>query len=413
VSAIAAENAKVTRNRRPWVSVALLTPLTPAPPGNATANAVKPNQMLDELFAAYQGQLNVNAHGTVNVRLLLANAGDSRELTEVCAANELIKDKDRDRIVAVTGMGISSDTTATAARKLSASGMLIVGAATTADELRTGVKPYNLRNYYKVVPSVSSQVARLATVLRLTASSHALLVHERPGRDIISFYSRDLFADLGHSFQDSEQKQPMSFTPDQPFTSAVFKTVALRECQSSAQQGYILYAGRASMLSDLIKTLETTGACDGKRITIVTGSDVNSWLPDIRAATAPLPGHPRQAQVAVDYTDALGVAKLTEDYKSAFAATATAIRERQCDMKDSWGIHTYDAMIVAGTAIHAASANPTRANVVGAAQDILNSAPMDGATGQFRLDSNYNGGLLNAEIPVFEYSDGRRTLLAK
>jgi hypothetical protein len=45
------------------------------------------------------------------------------------------------------------------------------------------------------------------------------------------------------------------------------------------------------------------------------------------------------------------------------------------------------------------------------AQDILNSTPMPGANGTFMLDTT-NGGLLNPDIPIFEYASGHQRLVA-
>jgi hypothetical protein len=394
VSAIAAEN-KAVRNDRHWVSVALLAPLTPAPNGSpAAAGVVTKQEMLDELFAAYLGQLSLNDSGDgVGVQLLLANAGDGREQTEIGAAKELIRTEDEDHLVAVTGLGSSIDPTGQAAGLLSRDSMLTIGALTTADEFRASVKPYELSNFYKVSPSVSSEVARLAGTLNIPGSHQALLVHVLSGND---YYVEDQYVDFQHSFQESEQPTVATFTP-----GGSWAPVAERECATGGQQGYILYAGRIGTLPGLITALEANSTCDGKRITIITCSDASELGP---SATKPLASRPQEARVLVDYAGVVDSAELSPDYRSAFNNTEAAKNPGNVQITDEWGIDMYNAMIAAGMAIRSThSDDPRKADVTHAASNVQN-LPMTGATGTFQINGY---GLLSAYIPVYQDSAGR------
>jgi Protein kinase domain len=403
-SAIAAENAKV-RQQHPdgYVSVALLTPLTPT----GTVGDVSPQRMLNELRAAYVAQLAINANPNApGVQLLLANEGTSNEGT----ANEGLADQSvaqlralvaaPDNLVAVSGMGISITATENAASALATSGLAMFSAVTTGDEFYSG----QYAGYYQLVPDVGEQVTALSQVVRF------------PGKAVLYFatinddrYVTDLKNDFRSVFGDRID-QTRLFTPQ---NTGDFAQFAGDVCsQSAGQVPDILYAGRLSVLTSLISQLQTAPACAGKNITIVTGSDAN----DLRLSVTKTP--PGGGQVSVIYADIEDRSTITPAFRNQYARAMRTLDPGHAGLKDPWTLATYDAIVAAGTAIDGTGERtPSAAGVLTQASLITTSLAgnePDGATGPFAFDDSIPGclgRLANPDIPVYQDSAGMQPVI--
>ncbi len=125
---IAATNERVRRNPA-YVSVVFLSPLT-----NTTLGGY--DTAVEELRGLALAQREATGD-PVPIRLLLANAGD--RMDHGLRAAELIADaRDRERIVAVTGLGVSREGTRQAIQRLAEAGIPTVGTLRTAEASPSG-----------------------------------------------------------------------------------------------------------------------------------------------------------------------------------------------------------------------------------------------------------------------------------
>jgi hypothetical protein len=402
-NAIATENARIRREHPGgYVSVALLTPLTPT----GTLGDVSPQRMLNELRAAYVAQLAINGNPNApGVQLLLANEGTTNEgqANEGLAGQAVAQLQPLlaapDNLVAVAGMGISITTTASTAGTLAGSGLVMFSAVTTGDEFYAG----QYKNYYQLVPDVGEQVTALSQVVRF------------PGKAVLYFatinddrYVTDLKNDFLSVFGDRIDKTSI-FTPRNTGDFAHFATGICS--QSGGQVPDILYAGRLSVLTSLISTLQSAHACALKKITIVTGSDANDL-----AMPSPPPGG---GQVSVVYADIEDRGTITPAFTKQYAGAMRVLDPGHSGLFDPWTLATYDAIVAAGAAIDGTGEQaPNAAGVALQAGFITTSKPGNephGATGRFAFDDSSIPGCLgrlaNPDIPVYQDSPGMQPVL--
>ncbi len=193
---IAAANGSATAGA--YYSVVLLDPFTYSATGT-----VSQSRMVDELQGAELALAAANAtvaskHAGVEIQLLLANEGTSAEEGESQAVQQIENLEGPDRIVAVAGMGLSTEATETAATALSQSqvSLPMFGAVTTGDTFDGDSYP----GFFQIVPDVDAQVSTLVSQLGLAGPQPVALISSDQQSDI---YSTDLKTDfmkaLGYS----------------------------------------------------------------------------------------------------------------------------------------------------------------------------------------------------------------------
>ena len=395
-----------------YITIALLTPLTEPSSGTSDVSLAR---MADELRGAYLAQQYVNTKGDLpfGVRLVLANEGSSEqgEAEVVSQLKQLTAFPGR--LLAVAGMGISVQATETAAQALGAGGANIpmFGAVTTADPLDNTTNA----DLVRVVPDVSVQLKALLRVLgqpgrplaparRGAAPPKVVLVYDRNTQDL---YTSSLRKDFESSFSSSlSPDTELPYVSGGPETTGVFGAIARALCPSpAAQPPVVLYAGRESVLGDFVQQLQGAGNCQGKQVTVVTGSDANA-LP-LQSTLSDAGG----AQVTVVYSD------IEPDHvTSAFAGIYQQWIKTADGMTDPWLIATYNAMTAAWNAIHlGAVGDPQQPGQLTAA-DVANALPglyvgdrLEGATGDFSITTN--GDLNSDYVPVIQLANGTRTTL--
>lgn len=283
--AIEAENQQVTAGGR-YESVVLLDPFTFQPGGT-----VSQQRMDDELMGGYLAQRAVNQEpGGIPVQLLLANEGTSAQEFAGQAVRQIESREAADRIVAVAGMGLSVTSTQAAATALSADGMAMFGAVTTGDQLNGN----NYPGFFQIVPDVGAQVHELSGYLDgqlpgLGSGQFVALVSDAAATDV---YSVNLLDDFQSAFDSQTPVQQYSFRPDASGATSQYATITGAVCgqpgpvKGAKPNPYVLYAGRAAALPDLIQQFQQSASCAGETVTIVTGSDANG-LPASSAGGIP------------------------------------------------------------------------------------------------------------------------------
>jgi ABC-type branched-subunit amino acid transport system substrate-binding protein len=394
LDAINKENSAVRAAAgRPWVSVVLLTPLTPAPGSDVTVA-----RMVDELRGAYEAQLALEGSAGIGVQLLVDNEGTSLEANEGPAVRQLLSVAVADHVVAVLGPGVSNAATGAAATVLDTRGMPMFGFVTSADRFSAPPGPGQYPDLVQVIPNVTAQVGQLARELGPLRST--VLVYDSSTSD---YYTGDLSADFGHAFAASLTGEPQPYTPDEDPKSQ-FRVTAEEVCSPSVTP-VVLYAGRQVVLSAFISQLMAYGGCAGKDVTIVTGSDGDGVAP---SSTADRPG---EGRVSVVYSDVVDLGKLTAPFQSRYRTDLAKIDPGAAGLGDTWMVTAYDALSAAGTAIQQAYTDPeagipTRASVLTWVDRLNGVLKIPGATGAFSLDNH--GRLVGFTVPVYVDTQGGR-----
>jgi len=393
-SKIATENGIVAKSRKPFVTIALLIPLT-----YNTSSDVTPDRMADQLRAAYLAQLAMNgSRGEVAVRLLLADEGTSAEETAIPAATQLIYMESSIHLVAVAGMGVSMANTQTVAHMLGHGHHLAMfGAVATGDDLNAG----KYEGYDQVVPNTKAQVGQLGKTL--TAATHGVLVYSQQATDV---YTANLKADMMSTFRPILSPLAQGFTPGVD-TDPDFQQIADETCYTS-HPPYLFFAGRAVILKSLIQQFQLDSNCANKKIVIVTGAD-GDGLP--LGDTLPSPSG---VSVSVIYTNDFDVHSLTAAFTKAYEGSFRSSDPGLKGLTDTWTIGTYNAMEAAWIAIEDAFKAttpdaPGKANVLQESTTLNGESSPDGATGRFSLTAS--GQLYQPVVPVYEDSDGNRLIL--
>jgi hypothetical protein len=380
--------------------VVLLDPFT-----YSTSGTVSQVRIIDELRGAYLAQLAANDQpGATRIQLLLANEGTSGEEGEVQAVRQIESLEGQDHIVAVAGMGLSTAPTQTAATDLAADGMPMFGALTTGDQFYGA----NYQGFYQVIPDVDAQVLKLQADLKVTKGQPVAIISSNQMTDI---YSTDLQADFKTAF-DSPALRYFSFDPT--MASLQFATIATTICGPPGDPPVVLYAGREAALPTLVQQFQHS--CDGKKVTIVTGSDANA-LPASATSTPQEPASatstPRGlpiAMVTVEYSDIEDVAKVPpgfiKEYSLKFPSDSDIGFLPACpkQLYDPWTVATYNSVIAAVGALRDFRGPPTKETVFGNAVKSEGSMPYAGVADNFGF--NVNGQLAAADIPVFQDKKG-------
>lgn len=379
-----------------YVSVVLLDPFTFTPGGT-----VSQGRMLDELAGAAQAQVRANTlvqQGTSKgpmIELLLANEGSSAEEAASAAVAQVESLEGPDHIVAVAGLGLSTQATEDVATELGADTMPMFGAVTTGDQFDGDF----YQGLYQVVPDVYDQVQALESVLTLGSTQTVGLVYSTQQTDI---YSSDLHQDFLAAFGSLVGLQGDAFTPDSSGSGDEFAGIPKRVCALPGKSQYVLYAGRETQLPALILMFQQTGSCAGHQVTIVSGSDVNALPRAASGRPAGLPG----ATVTVFYSDIEGdtlpAGLSSQDVESASDQQGCAAAP------DPWAVATYNSVIAAATSISEAAA-PTKDAVAAAASRL----PAEASAMQAKVGFAFapSGELLRPQIPVYKDAGGNCPLL--
>ncbi|NUT40864.1 MAG: hypothetical protein HOV86_12830 [Thermoactinospora sp.] len=258
---IAAENADVMKKHPDdFVTVIAVFPMT----GALTDIALNRESIRHGLEGIHLAQVwrNQQPSSPPYVRVLVASDGpDDWEPTV-----EAIKARTADeRIVAVTGLGASTDATWKTIQSLSASRYAMVSAILTSDEL-TGY-----RGLARVAALNSEQAqAGVAHARQVNPALRAVVVKDLNPADS---YVKTLAQSYDSSLTGKEREMELSFDSAARFSGTVLDVIAERICNSAANT--VLYAGRSEQLPALMMALSQRDACVRRRITVITGDDAS------------------------------------------------------------------------------------------------------------------------------------------
>ncbi|WP_157254686.1 hypothetical protein [Nonomuraea typhae] len=177
---------------------------------------------------------------------------------------DLDRRADAERILAVTGLGASTETTRRSIAALSERQFAMTAAVITSDEFR------NFRGLARVAPLNSDQAK---TVLRLARYFNpklkAVVVRDRNRDDS---YVRTLADYFAQAMKPEEVVETLAFDAGARSPGTVLGLNAERICNSEANT--VLYAGRADHLPALMTGLSGRVPCIERGIKVISGDDV-------------------------------------------------------------------------------------------------------------------------------------------
>ncbi|SEP87347.1 ABC transporter substrate-binding protein [Streptomyces radiopugnans] len=273
---IKAENefvAKESERGAPYVSIAYMTTLTP---GETDSNPVE--SVKHELQGAYLAQRRANRwdlSGKPLVRLLVANVGSGSRYWEH-TVGELIGRKSGERLVAVTGLGPSTQRNQQAVQRLSREGVATVAGTMTATNIR------EMEGFVRVAPTNANEAWAAARYLRKRESGHRVMVVEDKARE--NLYASTLSGDFTREFTE-DGRRPELVVETKVFDSSLSDAWETQLSQISGQMcdykhDVIYFAGRGRHLTRFLNSLANRSRCQDRKFTVMTGDDTTNLTSD-------------------------------------------------------------------------------------------------------------------------------------
>ncbi|MET8978084.1 ABC transporter substrate-binding protein [Streptomyces sp. NPDC004539] len=258
-------NDEVTGSQKPYATVALMIPMTPAADSRADRE-----QILREVQGAYLAQYRANKvdDSDIGVRLVLANPGRAMDHGRQVAdwLGELTRTDDRLRVV--FGFNLSVRQNADTIGYLTKDkGIPVVGGPITATTLANDDADRDYPGLVKVVPSNRDQAQALSHYLG-GDQSKTFLVQDENSDDLYSQSLRDAFQEVTKGAAGG----PETYDAEKVLYRD-FRQMVGNVCDSRATTVY--FAGRPPALANLIKALGDRG-CMERPIRVVTVSGAST-----------------------------------------------------------------------------------------------------------------------------------------
>ncbi|RFU84143.1 hypothetical protein DY218_24175 [Streptomyces triticagri] len=413
-ASIKQENDTVTDGSTPYVTIAVLIPMTTDETDKNRRAAVE-RQIRHEVQGAHLAQLRMNKEGAPRIRLVLANAGRGSTQYRPVADDLEEETASRHRLRAVVGFDVSEENTKNAISHLTKDlGIPVVGGPITATDLA-------MPGLARVVPPNEDQAGVLAG---LPGDKGTFLVEDtRPGDSYVATL-RDAFnKQRDTEALESEQYRSSGGSDDDPGLDDDFLNIAQNICQAGASDIY--FAGRPPQLRQLVLQLGTHG-CENteNRFRIITGSgastidsyvssrDLRKWRKALRRVTVEYSavGHPDAWEK--DRTKAPEAADAREEL-SALREGFSGLGLAESDLEDSRLMTTYDATRTAIKNIRLQGGKddlPGLDEVFNGWPRLKNVEKVHGTTGWICLDND--GNAFNKAIHLVqldpEWKEGRK-----
>jgi hypothetical protein len=387
---IAKENAWAVSTGSPVVTVAVLEPITVTDTSELTAAGIR-----NEIEGAYTAQYRANHTLAVGdrsplIRLVLANEGSHEDQWPQVVRQLERMASDPQPLVAVTGLGLSTEQTLDGAQDLSRHGIATVAAIDTADQLNYPAIP----GFIRVATSNQQYVGALRAYLnRLPGLASAIMVFDSNSDSPTStdLFTKSLRGDLQSTFAGLLKFAPQSFvglTGGSAASPDLFANITTNICAVSPS--VVLYAGRAADINGFLGSLEQRVCAQTPIIVAAAGSNLGDLATQANAL--------RQAHITVIYTtladstDWLANAPGTPPHFTDFNKAFLSLGFPESDLNDGGAIAVHDAVLTAARAIRlAAQSTPTphAADVFSQVLNLNNEFVVPGAAGD--LSFSYHG----------------------
>ncbi|PYC79569.1 ABC transporter substrate-binding protein [Streptomyces tateyamensis] len=379
----------------PWVSVVYLMPMVQGQDGSTTADSIR-----HEIEGAYAAQLEANhryiSGDSPKIRLLLGHTG-ATDIQRDYTLGRIEAQRSADHVVAVAGLGTSTESTKAAILRLTKEDIAAFGAVITADDLQ------DIPGLVRVAPPNSDEATAAAAYLAKDyPNAKVLVVQDRKSDDL---YSRTLADQFRKSYPpELQDKQPMEYDSSKSDVSTYFLLQMANLCNSSPD--VVFFAGRGIHLPRFLEPLSHR-SCAGKQVTVISGDDASEVVqsPDIGLVRQDLQqgnitllytglAHPGAWQVRPQSYARTAIEPFQDggEFKAAFP---------QESLTDGQAVMGHDAVLTAVTAIRSAAAGGapvTGPDVVQMLTSLYGTRAVSGASGLISLGAD--GNPKNKAIPI-------------
>jgi ABC-type branched-subunit amino acid transport system substrate-binding protein len=394
------ENKKV-RGTKDRVKIAFMIPATTGETGPETLDSAR-TQIQGALAAVHRANTKLGPR-TIRFELVLANTGDRSRYWEI-VTEKIVADQ---RIVAVTGLGSSIDTTLSAITRLKRDKVPMVGATISADDL------HDIQGgLVRVSPTNEDEAKALVQEVPKTAKGSVMLLVDADETDL---YAADLAGEFKASLADLKLEEvPFTYGPAET-SGDPFWQLRVRIC--SRKPSYILFAGRGRQLQDLLQGFGAE-ACDGLNTTIISGDDAGRVVPEGTVSGALRLGISlRYASLAAP--DAITLRPALKTGFGQFEQSWQELGYGKEDMADGQAMMAYDsvyAVVQAANNVGSKGVPVTRTGIAGQWSQMNDLQDLkygfNGASGRITFDPT-TGNSIAKPIPIIELSStGVRRLVA-
>ncbi|WP_327250839.1 branched-chain amino acid ABC transporter substrate-binding protein [Streptomyces sp. NBC_01244] len=276
---IEAENRRVLAHadKDPYVSVAYFTSFTTSAADSNSAEGVR-----HELQGAYLAQYRHNQGdlaATPKIRLLIANPG-SKSAHWKHTVDALIARRDSpDRLVAVAGLGPSTNENLAAIKRFSENGIAMVGATMTASDIK------DINGFVRIAPTNEDQAYAGAGYLKRRGVATGVVIQDVAGGDLYSSTLGDAFTKAFHD-GGAHKLVTERMTYDSSVSSAWQNELRYMPGQLCQQRPQLVYfAGRGLHLTRFLDALANR-SCTEQQFTVFTGDDTTNLSPEQLARAA-------------------------------------------------------------------------------------------------------------------------------
>ncbi|MFF5568186.1 ABC transporter substrate-binding protein [Streptomyces sp. NPDC012623] len=252
----------------PYVSVVYLMGMSPGPGDSKNTESVR-----HELEGAYTAQHEANARraqgDTPRIKLLLADIGNLPEQSAYTLGQVRAR-LDRDRIVAVAGLGTSLTDTRDMVARLNSWDIASFGSVITADALERS------DGLVRVAPPNADEAAAAVQFLGTGAYAEAkVLIVKDSNKD--DLYTRTLAEKFGAGFPKGRLAavEPMQYDSSKTQLATYFSNQMANLCLE--QPDVVYFAGRGRDLPDFLAPLSER-QCSRSELTVLSGDDTSQVL---------------------------------------------------------------------------------------------------------------------------------------
>ncbi len=408
---IARENARVRANSSSYVTVALLDPLTPS-----QTSALPLEQVRNRLEGAYTALRRVNSTSVAGdsrpqIQLVIANQGSTENHQWQRVLGQLVEMTEQENpLVAVIGLGVSTEQTRQRAEDLSRHGIPMVGAVLTAD----GLDYDHITGLIKTSPSNRHYVEALRDYVERAGLSSAIMVRDSNSDSGMDLFTQTLEDEFEKQMEDIIEFEPQQFTGMAIPTdteAGLFANVRETICASAANGlQAVLYAGREVDLGSFLESLRNR-SCRSVPLTILTaGSDLGAILKDqeqeLRGA--------KLTVLSAGTVDAEGWGQKVPGTPDGYADFLSMFQKQGFDpehLDDAGAIMMHDALLTAAQAVRLAApegsaSSPTTGDVRRELTNLNGTLQrVRGASGTLSFSSRSPGAgnPLGKPVPVLQY----------
>ncbi|MGW4131820.1 ABC transporter substrate-binding protein [Amycolatopsis japonica] len=216
-------------------------------------------------------------NGPPGIKLLLANYGSNAEHWQV-VADEIVAAAAAQRIVAVTDIGISTESSRALVAELSRHGIATIGATVTADNMNTDPKGVRIDNFFRVGPTNTDEARAAAGYIAAHGFKRVMMIQGVSKEDTYATTLAEAFQSSSKVpviFTKTYDVKPLTDTSREAYLRGLFSRWHNDIC--GARPDLIYFAGRGLDLGALVASLAGDGACEGlDTVTVMTGDDAST-----------------------------------------------------------------------------------------------------------------------------------------